>query len=430
VNHLATALAAIAPARLTRPGAGRVAELMELDEIVWHERVTPTAAELFPTRLDFERTFAIEAPGPTGPVLAAMAATWGGATPVPGGRVGAAQLTGVSVRPGFRRRGFLRALMAAHFADCRDRGEAISLLIASEMPIYGRFGYGTGTRALRLRLRRGAALRTVDFGPASAVTLHVETASYEKHAPVVDAVQRAIDERGARPGRLLDATEGLRRARFAEDRPSDAMLEPLRILTAHRDGEPVGYAMFRRDGNWVDGVPSATAHIRQLQAADMAAAHAMWSELIGSDLVQTIVTPPLPADDPLIVWLQDWRGARAQFADHEHVRLIDLPAALAARTYASPIDLVLDVTDPQIEENAGLWRLVGGPDGAHVERAEPAAQVDVALEIRELGALYLGALSAAALADAGLIRERVPGAALALGRAFRGDREPGTPREF
>lgn len=83
-----------------------------------------------------------------------------------------------------------------------------------------------------------------------------------------------------------------------------------------------------------------------------------------------------------------------------------------------------------------MWRLVGDAATASATRLGahgdplPGAAPDVSLGIRELGSLYLGGLSPAFLLDAALIEEHTPGAALALGRAFRGDREPGPPRGF
>src|SRR5690349_1900426 len=62
---------------------------------------------------------------------------------VPGGAlVPAAAVSWVSVLPTHRRRGVLRGMIDALFADARERGEPVSMLTASESLIYGRFGYG------------------------------------------------------------------------------------------------------------------------------------------------------------------------------------------------------------------------------------------------------------------------------------------------
>ncbi len=63
---------------------------------------------------------------------------------IPGGELPVGGLTAVGVLPTHRRRGILRSMMERHFADCRDRGEPVSILWASEGAIYQRFGYGPG----------------------------------------------------------------------------------------------------------------------------------------------------------------------------------------------------------------------------------------------------------------------------------------------
>ena len=73
--------------------------------------------------------------------------SWASELTVPGGaQVSASCIAGVAVLPTHRRRGILRRFIAAEHAAARERGEALSLLYASEYPIYGRMGYGVGTR--------------------------------------------------------------------------------------------------------------------------------------------------------------------------------------------------------------------------------------------------------------------------------------------
>src|SRR3954469_5964804 len=61
---------------------------------------------------------------------------------VPGGELDAGGVTVVGVAPTHRRRGVLSAMMRAQLAATHDRGEAVTMLFASEGGIYGRFGYG------------------------------------------------------------------------------------------------------------------------------------------------------------------------------------------------------------------------------------------------------------------------------------------------
>jgi predicted acetyltransferase len=73
---------------------------------------------------------------------------------VPGGRIRAAGVTVVGVLPSHRRRGVLRAMMRAQLDACREQGESVAYLWASEDTIYGRFGYGMASLVAEIDLAR------------------------------------------------------------------------------------------------------------------------------------------------------------------------------------------------------------------------------------------------------------------------------------
>ena len=85
--------------------------------------------------------------------------------------------------------------------------------------------------------------------------------------------------------------------------------------------------------------------------------------------------------------------------DHLWVRVVDPAVALAARTYSSDDHLVIELTDPFLPANEGRWSIAGAGDGAEVRRTD--ADADLALSAPELGALYLGGVSATTLATRG-----------------------------
>src|SRR5256885_9514225 len=68
--------------------------------------------------------------------------SFGTALTIPGGEVAADAITNITVSPTHRRRGLLSTLMTADLAASAERGEAVAILIASEYPIYGRYGFG------------------------------------------------------------------------------------------------------------------------------------------------------------------------------------------------------------------------------------------------------------------------------------------------
>ena len=108
--------------------------------------------------------------------------------------------------------------------------------------------------------------------------------------------------------------------------------------------------------------------------------------------------------------------------------LVDVPAALAGRRYASEVDMVLAVDDPVCPWNHGSWRLRGGPDGA--ECGPTTAAPDLTVGVAELGAAYLGGTTVAALGAAGLVTEHTRGTLAAAGTALTWPIAPHCSWEF
>ena len=133
-------------------------------------------------------------------------------------------------------------------------------------------------------------------------------------------------------------------------------------------------------------------------------------------------------DDPLLHLVSDVRRCDAHLRDGLHARLVDVGAALAARRYATPLDVVFEVSDPFCRWNEGRWRLSGDADGAVCARTTDAA--DLQLTVRELSAAYLGGFALSALAGAGRVQELRAGALPETSRAFASDIAPWLPRGF
>jgi predicted acetyltransferase len=389
----------------------------------------PTAETLAetPTTLEWDRTMAVERPDGE---LAAVHSSFAFAMPVPGGTVPCAGLTWVGVRPDERRRGLLSAMIDTHFERALGRGEPVSALFAAEPAIYGRFGYGSAADDVRLKLPRGAALRPVDD---AGLTVTFETADRERHADLLDDLFRRAG--AGRPGWMPRTTEAMRIRPLVDPPAWRDGGEPLRIVVVRApDGEPRAYALLRRKEVWSDPGPRYPVRIREVGAVDAAAAHKLWSFVLDLDLTSEIETSMLATDDVLLHLLVDQRAGVPRITDNVWVRLLDLPAALAARRYSAPLDVVLDVRDAHVPANNRPWRVATGPAaddgtyGVQVTAAETAP--DLELDVRELGAAYLGGRSVAGQAAAGLVTERRPGAAHAAAAAFAWPVAPVCPFVF
>jgi predicted acetyltransferase len=126
----------------------------------------------------------------------------------------------------------------------------------------------------------------------------------------------------------------------------------------------------------------------------------------------------LPVDHPLFLLLAEPRRMKFALNDGVWVRLLDLEAALAVRSYAGADEVVLEVVDELCPWNEGRRRV--GPGGA--QRTE--ADADLRLGVAEVGSVYVGGFGFADLARALRLEELRPGAVARADALFRTDAEP------
>jgi predicted acetyltransferase len=162
--------------------------------------------------------------------------------------------------------------------------------------------------------------------------------------------------------------------------------------------------------------------VTEVAATNPAAYASLWGFLLGIDLTRVARYRFAAVDEPLLHLVREPRALGARLVDALWVRVVDVGAALAARRYAVEVDLVIDVTDPLLSENTGRWRLTGDASTASCARTNAAA--DLSCTVTDLGAVYLGGPSWAALGAAGRVREHRAGALAAASAAFGWHRAP------
>jgi predicted acetyltransferase len=383
-------------------------------------------------RFEFDRSLAAF----DGPTQVGVTMCFSFQLSVPGAEMlPAAGVTFVSVLPTHRRRGVLSSLMRRQLADVQERGEPLAILWASESVIYPRYGYGRASWNLNFTVRRGEGTLT----PAAAARARDSGARLRLADPqaVLPELAKVYDTLlPARPGLFARSDAWWRRLVYdpPEYRGGSG---PLRCLLAEDDSGPRGYALYSANDKWDDFLPENVLSVRELMAADDAVAGVLWTDLLTRDLTTEFRAGSRPVDDPLQFQLADPRRVRPKLIDALWVRLTDVPRALAGRRYSSPVDVVIEVRDELLPSNAGRWRLAtaGGADAsggwglaATCERATGAA--DLALDVTELGAAYLGGTSLATLAGAGLVTELRPGAVRQLSTAMSWEPAPWCPMVF
>ncbi|MFI6933137.1 GNAT family N-acetyltransferase [Streptomyces sp. NPDC050287] len=342
---------------------------------------------------------------------------------VPGGAsVPAAGVTMVSVAATHRRRGLLRSMMRRQLDDVRDWGWPLAVLTASEPAIYGRFGYGAATYGVNIEVDTSRVRLSVPPG-TDDVRLR-----YAAPADVLDACEavyaRRVPGRPGMPARL----PGWERLQVLDPENERDGGSPLQCVVAERDGEVVGYARFRVRPGWEVSGPKGVVLLKDTEALDPAAHAALWRFLFDIDLTSTVSALGRPLDDPWMSMVSDIRRCGLRVRDSLFVRLVDVGAALEARTYQAPVDVVFEVEDDFCPWNAGRWRLTGDAKGASCVRTTDPA--DLALSVRELGSAYLGGVSLSSLAAAGRVRELRQGALAEAAVGFGSAVPPWLPHGF
>jgi predicted acetyltransferase len=313
----------------------------------------------------------------------AMVGTFGAYTyelSTPGGSVAAGGLTAVSVLPTHRRKGVLTSMMHRHFDDVRERNEPVSILWASEWPIYGRFGYGQASEGVMLELDTQHGALVGPSAPGQCRMVDKDTA--QKVFPEV--YERVRGRAG-----MLDRPPQHWAHRHFFDPESWRDGATAHRYTVYEDGGSVdGYVKWRGKEHWEGGHAGGTAAVAELISATPAAERGLWEFILGLDLTKTVTAGRRPTDDPLLMMLANRRRLKRTLHDALWLAILDVPAALEARRYGVHGEVVIEVTGGFVDGVAGTYRLAGGPGGA--ECAVTDAEPDVRLSASELGALYLG----------------------------------------
>jgi predicted acetyltransferase len=192
------------------------------------------------------------------------------------------------------------------------------------------------------------------------------------------------------------------------------------VVVAHEDGagEIDAYAIYRIKEGWApNGRPDARAIVREVVSSDGRARAQIWRYLLSLDLVRTVQAEDHWIDEPVQWLLTDPRTCRVvSMHDFLWVRLIDVPAALSARTFAVPGRLVIEVDDPFIPDAGGRFAIERGPGGSECRRTDE--EPDLVMGAPRLGSVYVGGVAFGTLAAAGRIEERTPGACVRADALF------------
>jgi predicted acetyltransferase len=185
-------------------------------------------------------------------------------------------------------------------------------------------------------------------------------------------------------------------------------LKPLPAFVVHDGDHGVdGFLSWAPQvSDWDDTMTGGEVKVLDFWAASDEAYTGLWQYLLDLDVVETIHIRTRPVDEALRWLLVDGRVLQQTYAgDHLWLRLLDVPAALSARTYATRDRLVVEVVDDDIASTtAGTYVL---DDGSCAPSREPA---ELRVHQRALASAYLGGFTFGRVQIAGLVEELVAGA--------------------
>jgi predicted acetyltransferase len=337
---------------------------------------------------------------------------------IPGARIPAAGVTAVAGLPTHRRRGILTALMRAPLDACRQRGEAVAYLWATEDTIYGRFGYGVASFTAEIDLARERSAFHASFEPAGATRIVPLAEAEALVAPVYERVAATT------AGMFTRTSEWWRARSLADPHWRRRGGGEMQCVVVESGRRATAYALYRLNVAFDRGVQTGAVEVIEAMGDSPDATRTLWRFLLDIDWMARVRAALLPVDHPLLLLAAEPRRLRLSVRDGLWVRLVDVEAALSRRAYATQDAIVVDVRDAFCPWNEGRVRI--GADGV-TRTSQPS---DLACEVTSLGSVYLGGFTWAQLAQAGRVDELRDGAIRRADGLFRTAHAPWCPEIF
>ena len=331
-------------------------------------------------------------------------------TAVPGGaRLATAGVSRVGVRQTHTRRGVLTTAMHQLLHDSADAGMALASLRASEAVIYDRFGFAVAGESWDIEIDRRAGARVVV--PVAEGTIRILDRD-DTLATISELHERVGFDRPGTIGRPMWMHE-----RYLEDALGTAKATYV-IVHTNTDGIDDGWAQYTLD--WLE---SSVAHaggkcsVEDLWGATPAVELALWKFILDLDLIDVVHATERPLDDAVRFGLRNQRHYLSKLRnDEQWLRLLDVDAALSARTYNSTrATLTIAISDSLFGANCGTWEV----SSSGAQRSTVSADnADLVTAIDGVSAAYMGGTAWHDLWVAGVVRQQRTGALAAADMLF------------
>lgn len=300
-----------------------------------------------------------------------------------GATAAAAGVTAVTTLPWYRRRGYLRQIMAYDFRRMHDEGgPALAILYASMAAIYQRFGYSIVSTHLRYAVEPQHITFT-ESKPVPGRMVGFTRDDLSLVRPLYDAV-------------AADRTGYLVRGDHEWQHLTVGYGQELPLMVAYvEDGEAQGYVVY-----WPEQKPreafqmggTVTAYVGDFIWRTPAAYRALWDYLRRIDLAHQIICYRMPFDDPAKDLFLEPRMLHAMEMDGILARIVDVDRALAQPGYQAEGRISFEVQDEMAPWNAGRWEMEVGGGDACVRRTDQTPELT--MPVGTLASILFGHFSA------------------------------------
>lgn len=334
--------------------------------------------------------------------VVAIAGVWEFGQFFGGRRVPMGGLASVVVPPEHRHRGFGSQIVRHALRLMHERGEAISTLYPATVAPYRRLGWEIAGAWVRRRVPT-AALRAL---PGAQDTT-LRRGRVEDLDEMVDVYDRLAPQTNG----MLDRSRAFERRMLV---PQEGYEE----YVAVRAGRVVGYAVIEHQASDRDD-ELFSLEVHSLVGLDLDAELALWGMVASHSSVSRTVTYISRPEDPLLLLLPEHELRSVPYDWRWMTRLVDAPAAIAARGFPRGLDATveLSIEDDELPANAGRHVLeVSGGRG----QLTPGGAGTVTVDVATLAPLFTGWQPATTLAHLGRLAGATPADVAALTDAFSG----------
>ncbi|MFI7063014.1 enhanced intracellular survival protein Eis [Kribbella sp. NPDC050124] len=287
-----------------------------------------------------------------------------------------AGVAGVVVAPEYRGRGVGSKLMRGVLQRAVDKGFPLTGLYPATTVIYRHLGYEFGGGRYRF-----------SFPAADLRSLGGKEVAVRRAGP--DDAERFLELAGQSHTRR---------------RTSGPLVWPIKEVKEWLADEE-NFAYLAEDGFVVYNWSGSDLCVDELVAGSDATARALWATVGSGSSIASTVQAYISPDDPLHLLVE-----HEAYKDVQHqrwmLRLLDAPAAIAARGFAPDVAVEADlrIDDPDVPANTGDWHLSVADGVGRLTPTEASGDV-LQLGPRGLAALYAGT-PVATLQGAGLVSGR------------------------